>query len=615
MSDTVSNRDIFEALHVLRAQVETLQQTLAERLRVTLRPVQRRPFLGQPTTLTVTVVDAARAQPRVDQPVLLVTTWGQLRAADGYTIHDGTTVTVRTDVTGSVTVTLVPPGAEHLRESQQYALETMLALLDGNASTPRQAATGLQEMVRRYRQEANVQFRQAVDAYFRELYQQQFDAISQQDQMERWSYVNAMVLAVAGDHTAPDQAPASQEFIALDAAVQGAAVLHLRFKDWLRPWLQTYREVAKRENALAHRLRLLQEISQDPQVLLPSAHALLDEAVRTARGLVAARIETQAITHSLQEFMDKGTAELPPQARKELFAGLDKAVTTVQTAGVQVLTNLNQAGTDLRQELDTRVGEVSLAQTALANRIGGVEGSLTGVQNVLTTKADNSTVDRLQASFGELHRSLGTLQTDLQGVQDELKQRPDRNAFQELQGKLSSLATSVQTLQANVTTFGTRVSGLDADVRKLQTSFGDMTGSLEVLRKDVRDVQEELRRRPDVTVLNELQANVKALTVSLETLNTDVVKLREHINVRLDTVVTREDFASFRNDFRATLETKLDRQTLEQLTSNFEGRVRDLQGGVARINRSVGKLEESFTQLGENVRKIRVDLDRLRPRS
>ena len=143
---------ILDELRCLQQQVAALQRAATRRHRVTLTPVLAQPWLGQAVTLWVRVTDEEAMQPRVDWPVLLTTTWGRLRAADGYTLQTGESVVARTDLNGGLTVTLLPPLAEELWEPQQRALETLLAQFDPAAPTPTTVVPALNAAIEQYQQ-------------------------------------------------------------------------------------------------------------------------------------------------------------------------------------------------------------------------------------------------------------------------------------------------------------------------------------------------------------------------------------------------------------------------------------------------------------------------------
>ncbi|MEZ4868450.1 MAG: hypothetical protein R3C14_44385 [Caldilineaceae bacterium] len=621
MTEVATDAQLWQEIRVLRAQVTALQQRAVARHRITLAPVQPRAFLGQPVTLMVQVTGEADDEPRVDLPLTLVTTWGVLRVADGYQVQEGESVTARTDVGGSILLTLLPPPAEGVWELQQGALETMLATLDGSAATPNAIAPGLQELVRHYRREVNVQFRQAVDRYFRDFYPEQFDQVTRRDQMLRWNYYNATVMAFAGEYTpappaAEEESSTATPAARLTAAVQGAAVLTLRFKDWLGPWLQSYVTLSSRERDLAGQLRLLKEISLEPQVLLDAAQGLVQAAANPVAGLVAEKVEQQAVANSLRQFLDKDLTDLPATTRLEVFAGLDKTASQIKAVGLRAQSNLAE-GVD--PTLRAKVDQVSVAQAALAGQVKVVEGVADSLRQDLAGKVGQSTFDALQKSLNELSRTsagvgakvdqVGAAQAALagrvktvEGVADGLRQ--------DIAGKVDQKALDL--LQKSLTELSRTSESVNADVSRLSATVKEMNGSVGQLQVDLRSVQEELRRRPGQAALDDLRANLDLVTRSLESLTGDLDSLRTNVTDELKNRVTLTDFTEFRDATNTSLRTKLNSSTLKRVTDDLTEQFNALRTTVTDVDSNFGKLKETFSTLDQNVRNIRVDLDKIR---
>ena len=183
---------LLQEVRALRETIEALQLALGSQHRAELRALQERPFLGQPITVVATVTDLGGSA-TVGAPITFAATWGRLRAAGGLTVQQGGSVTTRIGADGTARVTLLPPTSEDLSGPQQGALETMLRLLDNEALTPSDTESGLREMVLGYRWEANVDFRRAVDIYFRDFRHRLLDTINSRD------YMRVVLLRLHGD--------------------------------------------------------------------------------------------------------------------------------------------------------------------------------------------------------------------------------------------------------------------------------------------------------------------------------------------------------------------------------------------------------------------------------
>src|SRR5713101_4941918 len=82
--DEASYGQLLQEVQALREMMETLKSMLGTRYRVTLRPVQTEPFLGQPVTLIATVTDGLGTTPKGGVQLTFAATWGRLKVADIY---------------------------------------------------------------------------------------------------------------------------------------------------------------------------------------------------------------------------------------------------------------------------------------------------------------------------------------------------------------------------------------------------------------------------------------------------------------------------------------------------------------------------------------------------
>jgi hypothetical protein len=402
---------LLQEVRALRETVEALHAALGVRHRATLRLLQDRPFLGQPVNIVATVTDALGTTPQVGVPVTLAATWGRLRFAGDLTVQQGGTVTARTGADGTVRVTLLPPTSEDLWEPQQSALETTLRLLDVGALTPHDTEAGLQEMVRRYRWEANVDLRRAVDVYFRDFRHRLLDTVNYRDYMQAWSYFDATVMMfVRGDPS--------------DTAVQGTATLTLLFKDWLGPWLETYLALSESESTLGDDLQRVKERGGEAGALVQGIYGQVRDFVAGQRGLVGEYAGRKVASESLDRFLDSQLDDLPLDDRISLFPALKVAADTVDAAGLNVLTAVGQTRAELRQELsdkirrvetggiDVLVTELEDLRLQLGEKVDATEfnGFRTEIIGELAAKVDSTT---FTSQLGSLQGKINVLETEV----------------------------------------------------------------------------------------------------------------------------------------------------------------------------------------------------------
>jgi len=151
MPETSTVLALQQKLDALERTVAALEAALGRQYRVTLQADNDRPFLGQPVVLTVRVARASDGHPAANVPVTFAASWGRLRAAEGFQLVRGNTVTLRTFPDGSARVLLLPPTSEPLLDEQAQAVVALLATLDPAAPTPQAIAADFERMVREYR--------------------------------------------------------------------------------------------------------------------------------------------------------------------------------------------------------------------------------------------------------------------------------------------------------------------------------------------------------------------------------------------------------------------------------------------------------------------------------
>lgn len=390
----------------LQRQLRELQDELAAvravaaRPVVTVRPLVEAPFLGEPVPLVITVVDAD-GEPAVDAAVDLVASWGRLRASDGYSVDEGSALTVRMDIFGRAEAVLTPPTSEDLRDVQQAALETSLASLDHAAPTPGEAIDGLRELARQYRWEAASDLRHAVDVYFRDFRPRLLDAVNFRDYLARWSYLDSTVTAS----------------VVTTTSVDGVATLSLRFTDWLGAWLETYLALVEEDTDLGGRLSTEAGRTGDAGEILAGVHRRVGEFIESQRGVAGAYAAERIAEKTMLGFLEGEVPKLPLTARLELFPAVKLQSRTVANVGATAFGAIEQARTDVRTELRRRIPAGDLGDffgELLEARIAGFEAAqevklearVAPVEQQLATKLDASDFTTLRTRVIDIESRL-----------------------------------------------------------------------------------------------------------------------------------------------------------------------------------------------------------------
>jgi predicted nucleotidyltransferase len=591
-----------EEIQALRAAVQTLQSALAQSHRVTLRPVQPQPYLGQPVTIVLAVTDQAGLMPRVHLPVTLVTTFGRLRPAGAYEVAGGGSLSARTGLDGTFRVALLPPTGEDLLETQQAALLAALADLDPAAPTPRDVQTGLEQMARAYRLEVNRDLRDAVDVYFRDFGHRLLDAVNAGDRMLSWSYTHVTIIAYASDAAGPEGHPLPREggdgtFNDAGRPTQGSAALTLSFKDWLPPWLQTYQSVAQAESTLAEDLRRATETTGgDSAKFVEGMYGRVRNYVGRQWGLAGKDLSRAAADAALGDFIESGLEKLPLDARLTAFPALRTTGQAVEQIGPSAVATAAQAQTALRQELGATAGQLNSSfREALAGKVD------TGAfQAAMATAVQAGTFEEFRLQLdGVLKAKLdatvfGQFQSQLD---DTLKAKVDATAFGQFQSQLDDALKA----KVDATAFGQFRSQLDGTLKAKvdATAFGQFQDQLsETLKAKVDastleqfqgQLTEALKGKVDTATFREAMASA----VDSRTFEQYQVTLKDMLSRKLEVatfdeaMATKVDTTTFNTalsskvdttTFSNTLAGKADTDALKQLSEQLGNALSDKVG-------------------------------------
>ncbi|HEX8199325.1 MAG TPA: hypothetical protein VF590_02480, partial [Isosphaeraceae bacterium] len=310
------------------------------------------------------------------------------RAVSGNDVRQGPSVVARTGVDGAARVVLRPPTAGEAREQERDSLETaLLRTLDPAAATPRDALAGLRELARQYRREGGGALRRALDDTLRGLGQTPGAADPTGDPLRAWSYRDVTVVALAHDDAEPDPGA---------TVVQAAAALTLALKDWIGPWLATFREVSEAGSRLGDDLRNALRRGGEPGELLGRVHDRVREFVEDQPGLVGQQVGRAVAERSLRDFLDRGLEGLSREANVALFPALEVASRAIAAADPSVLGAVGQVRADLRRDVDAQVGRVR------TEVLGTLTPRLDGLQSRLDAKADAQALDGLRGELDAL---------------------------------------------------------------------------------------------------------------------------------------------------------------------------------------------------------------------
>ena len=151
----------------LRGSLDVLHATLQPAVEARLWALQDTSWLGQNATLLVQLNDAV-GRALIDQPVTVVTSWGELTMLNTTEAVWNNAAAARTNDAGMVELRLRTRFQAPLSAAQRLALELAAGQLPMAAPWPTAASNELGDLVARYRAPGSDNLREAIDAAFRE---------------------------------------------------------------------------------------------------------------------------------------------------------------------------------------------------------------------------------------------------------------------------------------------------------------------------------------------------------------------------------------------------------------------------------------------------------------
>ncbi len=395
----IAAADVDSRIEELGRTVAMLQAAINAQPRVSLATVGPAPYLGQAVDLVATVSSRADSAPLPETPVTLITSWGVLREGGG--AIEGTSISTVTAPDGTARVSLRPRLSLEDNEDQD-ALSAILSELDPAASTPADAVRVLQALAQQYRWEANLGYRRAVDAYFRDFGQNVLHAGPLRDYMAAWPLIPATVVAYAGEA----------------GNTVAAATVTLQLRDWLGPWLQVYRQYARAQMQLAADLQYARQLAQSPAGLIAGVFDRAGTAVNAEFGEIGRNVAQQAAQDVIAGFLETGLKDLPLDTQLTVGPVLDTGSRALATAGPSVLSALGQTHAAAAAVSGTLAGKVDKAafDTALATKANASD--LVTVQNGLASKADQAAFAAFQTQTNNALNSKADLRA-LQAFQTQ----------------------------------------------------------------------------------------------------------------------------------------------------------------------------------------------------
>jgi hypothetical protein len=437
----------------LRRSIEALRAMLQPVIQARLWSVQDTIWLGQNATLLVQLNDSG-GRALVDQPVTVVTSWGELTALNTVEPIWNNTSAGRTDDAGMVELRLRTRFEAPLSAAQRLALEVAVGQLPLTAPWPTEASRELTDFVARYRAPGSDDLREAVDAAFREYAASVDEAQNRGQGLAQWSKLAVNIVCFVHD----DGDEKGFRHLAL-------ATHTLTVRNWLPAFLAAFEHDVPGDKGLAGELRRAPHDVADANVFLNDVFITVQSYLNTERGELGQAVRTRAAQQELQQFLQTDVARLPAESRLSAAGGVFGASRTIGDGGLALFTAVDATRRDTKLNVDFTAGLLearlsTLERTAittqqiddLRTQILAQARADTEVQigQQLALKADVSAVNTLQARADALARDIAEANAATTG----------------LRGDVNGLSTSISGLNTRVTrdltNFGSRLDGVES---------------------------------------------------------------------------------------------------------------------------------------------------------
>ena len=568
----------------IEERLRVLEDALAAQQRVTLNTVQAGVYLGQAVSVTALVTSRISSEPLVGVPVTLVTPWGVLRGGDD--LEEGGSLTVLTGADGRVRVVLRPK-LSVISDEQQDAMESMLAQMRPDASTPAEAAASLQELARQYRWEANGPFRAAVDAYAREFAQKALQRTGWRDSLPAWPMIPAAVIAYAGG--------------AEDGGAGAAAVLTVQFRNWLGPWLLTYQDLLDSQSTLKAEILKVKQRTPSPAGLLAGVFNRASLAVDSEFGELGGRLAKKSAEAVIGDFLDNGVSELPAATRTAIGPALRVGASAFAAAGASVVTSLCQTQVSTAGVTVSLAGKADSAaldtlRTATTEALSGkVETTaFEGVRKqlsdtlgakldraelgpALSVKADTAAVTSLSAQV-DAKTDLRAFEALQRSTNQALASKVDAAALEGVRKQLSDTlgakldraelgpALSVKADAAAVTSLSAQVDA-KADLRAFE-ALQRSTNQALASKVDAASFEGFRKQVDEKLNLKVTQAALDAVVASVQT----------GLAAKVDVAT----LTTFQTSVNTVLAAKMDRTAFDQFNTTVQGRLKNIEVKIPR---------------------------------
>lgn len=344
---------------------------------------------------------------------------------------------------------------------------------------------------------------------------------------------------------------------------------------------------------------------------LDAAYKAADTAIGNRIGTVEGNVSslqtsvaTKAEQQDLEDAIDDINGKLDLKADKTTVNALDAAYKAADTAignrigtvegnvsALQTSIATKAEQSDLESAVNTINGELAkkattealntaknnltAADTALGERIDGIDDEITGINTAISTKADSSA---LTSAVNTINAELALKATKAELAADK----------EELQGNIDGVAEDLQETNATVSGHTTAIATINQDLAKKAT--------ITYVDGKVSDLNTEIGKKANQTTVNDLDAAYKAAD---EAINEAISGLNTAVSNLDSTKATITYVDGKVSDLNTAIGKKADKTTVEALDAAYKAadtaigtRIGTVEGNVSGLQTAIATKAE-----------------------
>jgi hypothetical protein len=432
--------------------------------------------------------------------VTIETNWGRLRYAKGYKVVNGSVVSAKTGIDGTVQCQLYTPTCEPLTEHQQNALANGLNKFTRMAEQPEDIREDFASLAGLYQHPLNRDLRDAIDIHYKSRRSQAVDTLNHAAALYRWQYEQALVRVYLHSGEEHEQ-----------STVLAMAALPLEYRDWLAPWYVVYKQGLNKSNGLNAALRDALEQGKSERGLAELMLADMHGFISRQNGLIGERAAQQVSEDVVTRLLTDELSTLSPDSQATIRTLLKEAPATLRSGSS---------------------GQIGVA-TQMARDVGRSEGLFEAVAGVKNLGAQ---LIAMQSDLSGMGTRMQTVETATKGI-DFSKLQQDVDSFKtdygNFQQNYGDFIDKYQRNDARMNDFGAELDTRSVEFDEQLERFDDKIDTFDNDLVSFRDGVDTFNKTKDQLITN-VTNGVNAAFKKIEATSTTSVTIKpiENIVVR-----------------------------------------------------------------------------------